>query len=517
MKLAPWRHPSPDGGAAPPSHQIRMEGYALLLTITYTGRETQNLGYLLHKNPYRAQRFELSFGRAYVFWPEVSDGRTTCALLLDIDPIDLARGKVGSKDGGLFDYVNDRPYVASSFMSGAIVQVFGTAMKGRCEAMQALADTPLNLTARVHNLPVRGGPDLPNKIFEPLGYAVSCERKLLDEKFPEWGDSPYVDLTLEGCVTLAALLNHLYVLIPAFDRKKHYHVGAGEVEKLLKHGEGWLASHPMRNAIAGRYLINKRALARKAIDRLIEEEATEEELESEIEREEEVLSSEEAPEAGDAGATEAPEAPEEAKEKKIPLNDARLTAVRDAVLECGAESVIDLGCGEGKLLALLLKEKGISRLVGADVSVRALELAKKRLRVDRLPSALAAKLTLMQASLTYKDDRFVGFDAACVVEVVEHLDPPRLAAFERVLFQCAAPRTVILTTPNQEYNARYAALTEGALRHEDHRFEWTRAEFKAWAERVAKAFGYEVALREIGAHDDEVGAPTQMGAFTRCA
>ena len=483
----------------------------MLLTITYTGSQTQNLGYLLHKNPGRAQRFELNSGRAYVFYPEVSDGRTTCALLLDIDPIDLARGKAGSKDGGLFDYVNDRPYAASSFMSTAIVQVFGTAMKGRCEAMQALADTPLNLTARVHNLPVRGGPDLPHQIFEPLGYAVSCERKPLDEKFPEWGDSPYIDLTLEGTVTLSALLNHLYVLIPAFDRQKHYYIGEDEVEKLLKHGEGWLAAHPMRNAIAGRYLGNKRALARKAIDRLMEEEATEEELE-ELAAQEEAMETTETPE------TQAtPEAEGQKQEKKVPLNDLRLAAVRDAVLECGAGSVIDLGCGEGKLLALLLKEKGIARLVGADVSVRALELAKKRLRVERLPSALAAKLTLMQASLTYKDDRFAGFDAACVVEVVEHLDPPRLAAFERVLFQFAAPRTVILTTPNQEHNARYATLAEGTLRHEDHRFEWTRAEFKAWAERVAGAFGYEVALREIGEPDEEVGAPTQMGVFTRCA
>jgi len=106
---------------------VELEGYVVLLTITYVGKQTQDLGYLLHKNPYRAQSFDLSFGNAYVFYPEVTDEKTTAALLLDINPIDLARGKLGTRDGGLFDYVNDRPYVASSFMSTALVRVFGSA------------------------------------------------------------------------------------------------------------------------------------------------------------------------------------------------------------------------------------------------------------------------------------------------------------------------------------------------------------------------------------------------------
>ena len=472
----------------------------MLLTITYTGSQTQNLGYLLHKNPYRAQSFDLSFGKAYVFYPEVSDEKTTAALLLDINPVDLARGKLGSQDGGLFDYVNDRPYVASSFMSTAIVRIFGTAMNGKCDKNQELADAPLDLTACIHMLPCRGTEELPKEIFEPLGYSVETKTSILDEKFPEWGDSSYIDLTLNGTVKLADLLNHLYVLIPVFDKQKHYFVSEDEIEKLMKHGEGWLASHPARNKIVNRYFNKHRSYAHKAIDRLIESEPVDaDDLNEEAEE------------------TEAEAAvPNEIKEKRISLNTKRLEAVKNAVLESGASSVIDLGCGEGKLTAMLLEEKQIKRVGAADVAVRVLEKAKQNLRYDRMPPYKKNKLTLMQASLTYKDPRFSGYDAACVVEVIEHLDPMRIPAFERVLFEFAAPGTVILTTPNKEYNAHYEWLSKDNLRHDDHRFEWSREEFAKWTAHICETFGYTVEINEIGDVDEEFGSPTQMGVFRKC-
>ena len=471
----------------------------MLLTITYTGKNTQELGYLLHKNPYRAQSFDLSFGNAYVFYPEVSDEQTTAALLLDLNPIDLARGKLGSAEGGLFDYVNDRPYVASSFLSTALVQVFGTAMSGKCEKRPELVDRPLELTACVHMLPCRGNEEMPKEVFEPLGYTVETRQTALDEVFPEWGGSAYIDLTLRGRVTLSALLNHLYVLIPVFDRQKHYYVSEAEIEKLLKHGEGWLSAHPARNKIVSRYFHMKRSYAHKAIDRLIENEPVDD-----ADKDDEGTDKEEA------------QAPDAVREKRISLNTRRLNAVKDAVLESGASSVIDLGCGEGKLTAMLLEEKQLKRVGAADVAVRVLEKAKQTLRYDRMPPYKKNKLTLMQASLTYKDPRFSGYDAACVVEVIEHLDPQRVSAFERVLFEFAAPATVVLTTPNREYNALYEGLAEDALRHHDHRFEWTREEFKAWAARICERFGYTVEISGIGDADAECGAPTQMGVFRKC-
>ena len=481
----------------------------MLLTITYEGENTQNLGFLLHKNPDRAQQFELSYGKAYVFYPEVSNRRTTVALLLDIDPIDLARGKLGGSAGGLFDYVNDRPYASTSFMSNAISRVFGTAMKGRCDKKQQLADTPLPLTATLTSLRTGEDKELAAQLFEPLGYSVKMETSLLDSRFPEWGESPYIDLTLSGNVKLSELLNHLYVLIPVFDMQKHYYIAQDEIQKLLDHSgffadagqevssspeaKGWLASHPYREKIVRRYFKNKQSYARKAIDILL----------SDITGQ----SNEDEPNATEEGL--------EAQEKRVPLNTQRMETVKNAVLASGASSVIDLGCGQCRLTSMLLSEPQIQKITACDVSVSVLEKAAKRLRLDDMNPFKRRKLTLMQASLTYRDKRFEGFDCACVIEVIEHIEPMRLPSFERILFEFAAPTTVILTTPNREYNDHYTNMKDNGLRHDDHRFEWTREEFRTWTEHICTAFGYTCSISGIGENDAEFGTPTQMGVFTR--
>lgn len=459
----------------------------MLLTLTYVGENATDLGFLLHKNPARPQVFALSYGSAHVFYPEASPERCTAALLLDIDPIDLARGKEGARGGGLFDYVNDRPYVCSSFMSTAIARVFGTAMSGRCDKRPELAETPLPLEASVSMLPCRGDTSLLHQLFAPLGYAVRFEASLLDEDHPEWGDGKYVDLTLSGTVLLRDLLRHLYVLIPVFDRRKHYWVGREEIDKLLRLGAGWLESHPDKAFIARRYFNERRGLARLALDRLDD---------------------------GEGLAVE--EAPEDAAPEKPTLNTRRLAAVVEALKRAGASSVIDLGCGEGNLLQLLLKEKRFTRLAGVDVSIPVLGRAARRLDLDGTPEMRNSRLALFQGSLIYRDDRFAGYDAATVVEVIEHLDRNRLAVFEQVLFGTARPPVVILTTPNAEYNALYETLAPRRLRHPDHRFEWTRQEFTEWADDVAKRHGYTVAYHDIGDMDEDLGAPTQMGVFTLC-
>jgi len=465
----------------------------MLLTITYTGQNTTDLGFLLYKNPSRPQVFELNHGKAYVFYPEASNERTTAALLLDIDPIDLARGKSGTTGGGLFDYVNDRPYVSSSFLSTAISKVFGTAMTGRADAHQELSDSPLDLTAKVTMLPCRGEQEKLNSVFEPLGYKVSYETFISDEKFPDWGESKYVNLTISGKVRLRDLLKHLFVLIPVFDRQKHYWVGADEVEKLLRIGEDWLPDHPEKTYITGRYLNRRRSLVNMAFERLAAANAVDGEM---------------------LGAE--PEEAEDNPEKKLNLNAQRLGSVVAALKSHGAKRVIDIGCGEGNLLNALVKERQFTNIAGVDVSHVALERASDKLKLERSGDYMRERVQLFQGSLTYKDSRFEGYDAACVIEVIEHLDIPRLAAFERVLFEFAKPSVVVLTTPNREYNENYKNLYDGDLRHGDHRFEWTRAEFRDWANRTAEKFGYAVQFSEIGDASEVYGAPTQMGVFTVC-
>lgn len=466
----------------------------MLLTITNTAPPADDLGYLLHKHPGRVQEFDLACGKARVFYPEVSPERCTAAMLLDVDPVGLVR-KAGGPAGNKFaleQYVNDRPYTANSFLSVAIAQVLGSALGGRCRDRPEAVQAALPLTARLSAVPCRGGEPFLRRLFEPLGYRVECRQLPLDEQFPEWGESRLFAVELEARVRLQELLSHLYVLIPVLDDDKHYWVGDAEVEKLLRHGETWLAAHPEREAIVQRYLRHRRNLTRAALEQLVADE---------------ILDVDEA--AAESAAQEA------TVEAPIRLNDQRLDAVVAALKECGARRVLDLGCSAGNLLRRLLDERQFESIVGVDVSHRALEMAADRLRLDRLPELQRKRIELLHGSLTYRDGRLAGFDAAAVVEVIEHFDLPRLGAFERVLFECARPETVVVTTPNVEYNVHFEGLPAGQLRHRDHRFEWTRAEFRDWAERVTQKFGYRVRLAPIGPEHPDTGAPTQMGVFSR--
>jgi 3' terminal RNA ribose 2'-O-methyltransferase Hen1 len=463
----------------------------MLLTITTTHEPACDLSFLLHKHPDRFQTYNLSFGKAHVFYPEISEERCRACLLLDVDPVGMVRGK-GHAEGLLDQYVNDRPYVASSFLSVAISQVFGSALQGRCNDRPELAGTPIPLEVQLEVLPVRGAERFLRAVFEPLGYDVEARRHPLDERFPEWGESPYFSVTIRKLARLSELLTHLYVLVPVFDNAKHYFVGDDELEKLLAKGSGWLETHPEREEITRRYLKFQPSLFRQALARLVQGEQ---------------------PSEAEGDEQRPADRAEEVLETPLSLHEQRIGAVVAALRSRGAKRVLDLGCGECKLLRELLKDRQFEEIVGMDVSLRSLEMARGRLRLDRLPERQAARIKLIHGSLIYRDRRLEGFDAAAVVEVVEHLDPPRLSAFERAVFEFARPGTVVLTTPNREYNITWANVGAGKLRHGDHRFEWTRDEFQVWAEGVAGRHAYLVRFLAIGPIDEKLGPPTQMAVF----
>jgi 3' terminal RNA ribose 2'-O-methyltransferase Hen1 len=456
----------------------------VLLTLTTTYRPATDLGYLLHKHPDRVQAFGLPFGTAHVLYPEATEQRCTAALILDIDAVGLTRR--GRSAFALAEYVNDRAYVASSFLSVALVNVFKSAMAGTCAPRPELADTAIPLEAKLPAVPARGGEPLIRRLFEPLNYDVQAEPLELDPSYPDWGTGRHVALTLTATTRLADLLNHLYVLLPVLDDDKHYWVNEDEIEKLMRRGEGWLPAHPERELIVRRYVKHQARLYHPALAQLDE--------------------------GDDDTAAEPP--PEEELEERVSLRDQRLGAVEAVIKASGARRVLDLGCGGGALLERLVRD-GYDEIVGVDVSTRALEQAARRLKLDRLPDARRERIQLLQSPLTYRDKRLAGYDAAALVEVIEHLDPPRLTAAEQNVFAHAQPKTVVVTTPNAEYNVRWETLPAGKFRHPDHRFEFTRADFAAWAGEVAGRHGYTVRYLPVGPDDPEVGPPTQMGIFER--
>jgi 3' terminal RNA ribose 2'-O-methyltransferase Hen1 len=461
----------------------------MLLTITTTYQPATDLGYLLYKHPARVQTFDLAFGKANVFYPEATETKCTAALLLDINPVGLVRD---NRDFALSQYVNDRPYVASSFMSVAIAQVYGTALNGTCKDRPELVQTAIPLEAKISVIPSRGGEGLLSRLFEPLGYTLTAGRHVLDPQFPDWGMSPYYTITLKHMLRLADMLSHLYVLIPVLDNDKHYYVGDHEVEKLLAKGEGWLESHPEKDLIVSRYLKRQRSLKQAAFAQLANDDPNLTALDTE--------------EADAEAQIIEPEA-------KISLHDQRLGAVLAVLKNSDAQRILDLGCGEGRLLRRLLDEKQFTHILGMDVSHRALEMATGRLKLDRMPERKRQRINLIHGSLMYRDPRLEGYDAAAAVEVIEHLDPPRLAAFERVVFEFARPTTVVITTPNREYNVKWESLPAGKFRHKDHRFEWARDELQMWAGGVCERFGYTARFLPIGPEDAMVGSPSQMAVF----
>ncbi|MCA9642302.1 MAG: 3' terminal RNA ribose 2'-O-methyltransferase Hen1, partial [Myxococcales bacterium] len=381
----------------------------MLFTLTTTHQPATDLGYLLGKHPDRIQSFELASGRALVFFPEAHHERCSATLALDVDPVGLTRDR--TETFGLEPYVNDRPYVASSWLSVAIARVFSSAMQGKCRDRPELAAEALDFEVELPVVSLRGGEGLLRELFEPLGYQLEVAPLPLDQvlaaREPDadvWRGSRYFRVQLKGKLRLSELLSHLYVLLPVMDDNKHYWVDETEVEKLLARGAGWLEQHPLRERITRRYLKHQRGLTAQAIER----------LQPDTEEATEVLDARRA--EAEERALEEQVSRAEQTEKPKPLDEQRREVVLEELAACAAARVLDLGCGEGKLLRRLAKQKQFTRVVGCDVSLPSLIRAAEKLRLD--PDAVdrfdpEARVTILQSSLCYRDARLRGFDAAC--------------------------------------------------------------------------------------------------------
>jgi len=480
----------------------------MLLTLTSTSPPATDLGFLLHKNPASVRSVSMNWGTAHVFYPVAEPGRCTAALLCEVDPVALVRRSRGGPFP-LAAYVNDRPYAASSLLAVAIRKVFSTALRGDCAERPDLPASRLQLSAHLPVLPCRGGEGLLRRVLEPLGYSVSATALPLDTAFPAWGDSPYFDVRISAACRVRDLLGQLYVLLPVLDDDKHYWVSKDEIGKLVAGAGQWLAGHPERDLIVRRYLRHQPGLVAEATARLLDEDCGSAELRA-AERDGDA---EPGPVA--AGSPAAGLGLVGLVATHTRLRDLRVAAVLRELKAAGARRVLDLGCGDGRLLAALLGDPQFEEIVGVDASAAALDRAARRLRTDEMAPRQKQRVRLLLGALTYADRRLHGYDAAVLTEVVEHVDPGRLGALEQAVFGAAAPPAVLVTTPNAEYNPRYPGLAPGAFRHPDHRFEWTRAQFRAWAQAVADRYGYAARFEPVGDDDAEGGPPTPMVVLTR--
>jgi small RNA 2'-O-methyltransferase len=194
------------------------------------------------------------------------------------------------------------------------------------------------------------------------------------------------------------------------------------------------------------------------------------------------------------------------------LHEERLATVSNILIDNAVRTVLDLGCGSGALLERLLADERFTRLVGVDTSIQAVQQAEHRL--NEVPGGEPDRLRVLHGSFTTPDTALCGFDAAAMIETIEHVPPERLSAVERVVFAEWNPSLVVITTPNREYNVRLG-MADDEFRHPDHRFEWCRARFRRWASGVAARNGYHLECRGVGPRDPLLGSPTQVGIFRR--
>lgn len=443
----------------------------MLMTITCKGSDAQDLSWLLHKRPDRFQSFNLPYGTAYVFFPEYSADKCTVVLLLDVESSGL--NDICKVRDGEFQYVNPRQYLSGSLLAGAITKVFASAMKGVCEDKPELINKVFNFDLEITNFSCRLGSDYLEKLFLPLGYEIEFTNP--PNQYLE-KDLQFGNLKLVAKTTLQKLLSQLFILFPVFDRQLHFWIGESQLEKFIRHSTGWLENHPEKRFIINEYFWPASDLKYRVLEHF--------------------------------------DAIPFIEEKAPKLNAQRQTEIMSTLIRLDAKSVLDLGCGNGSLLELLAQAKRFSKIGGMDIAARNIEEARKKLCAPGRRFCEAENVFV--GSLTYKDNRISNYDTLVLSEVIEHFELERMDLVMKNIFENARPNLFIMTTPNKAYNIEYH-LKDDEIRHPDHRHEFTEAEFSSFCQKLASQYNYELEMSTIGEKLPELGAPTLMGIFKKCA
>ena len=454
----------------------------VLLLLTTTRRPATDLGRLLALESGEVHEFAVPGGIATLHLPEVSAHRCTAAVFLEWHH----RGSdLGDDQAGAGGRAPVPAHVTSDMLADAVSLVFRNALAGASgHRYPHLLRAALPLEIVIPQFPCQAGVHLAERLFGPLGWRVLVDPVLLDARHPEWGDTGHSALTLRGTISLADAVTHLSVLLPVLvNGNKGRLAPEGRIGRLLRPYCDWLTRHPERQLIMGSYQKRRGASLVRTTDA--------------------------SPKAVEMAHAVRPTVVREG------LAVERLEAVLAALARTSAERVIDLGCGTGVLLARIAQDSRYTEVVGVDDAAQALELARRRLQLELLPERQRSRIKLLQLSILRRDNRLIGFDAAILMEVIEHFDPFRLPALVINIFGHARPGTVIVTTPNLEHTLRYPGPTRSGLRHDDHRFEWSRQEFAAWVADASQRYGYVGRIQGVGTCDPQVGHPTQLAVFTR--
>ncbi|MFJ7684675.1 3' terminal RNA ribose 2'-O-methyltransferase Hen1 [Peribacillus butanolivorans] len=443
------------------------------LTIQASGDNVQAISYLLSKNPRNLYERNHKGHLVRLFYSKFTETELEATIFVTPDPIELVKGNSNSYD--ITHYINDREFAVSSIFCSLIRSALGTALNGQPkEEHTEWVNHPFSFQFEFGPVVSSLSDNQLKDLFEPIGYEVMITRPEIEYSFQIKDKSSARSISLKGMKTLQEGLRHLFVLIPVIDNYKHYYIDEKEIEKLERYGDGWLKDHPMRD------YIYRQSLRFKEVYSIVE--------------------------------NRKPEEKKEEKENKVRLNDLRYEKIVDTVSQMNPRSIVDFGSGEGKLSVRLGFVEGVKEILAVEPSQTAAIKALGRFEKVKNKEKFVVPETLW-GSLFYYDERLKNKDVIILCEVIEHIDEYRLPKVLDTILHDYQPNALIITTPNHEYNEVYDM--EDVLRHNDHRFEWTRAEFRQWCTERNHRDIYSLKFEGIGEEHDTYGYPTQMVVFER--